>query len=166
MIIRVIGSGLVIGSAVWVGRAMAEPYRQRVRALAEWVGFLERLKVELTFRQRPLVDALHTAAVTDALKTVAGRFRAVLAEFGSLEQASEQAFAVDSRLGNEERAVLVALVPPLATAPAPRQSETLDHGIDEITRILKAVRDDSNKKARLIETLSTLAGLTAVLMLL
>lgn len=166
MMAKGLGALMVIASAILAGRFLAEPYRQRVRGLSDWARFLERLKVELTFRQRPLVEAFEQSAGTGSLKAAAANLRAVLARSGSLEEASKTAVGTDPRLGPEERTVLTALIPPLATAPTRWQGESLDNAAREINRILNGLRDECTKKARMVETLATLAGVTAVLMLL
>ncbi len=166
IVARGLGALMIAATGFLVGRFLAEPYRQRIRGLIEWASFLDRLNVELTFRQRPLVDAFKTSATTTNLHTAAERLQRVLDQNGSLEEASQSAVLSDSRLGGEEQGLLAALIPPLAISPARWQGESLHHGAEEITRILNQIRDESGKKARMVETLSTLAGLTAVLLLL
>ncbi len=166
MTVRGLGAVMVVVAAVLIGRLLAEPYRQRMRGLGEWVAFLEQLKVELTFRQRPLAEACMRSATTVSLRSAAERLQQVLTSNGSLEEASQSAVGGDLRLGREEQTLLTALIPPLASAPPRWQGESLDRGVREVARILEQIREESVKKARMVETLSTLAGLTAVLMLL
>lgn len=166
MMWRATGSVLVVVSAVLIGRFLAQPYRGRVQGLQDWVAFLDRFKLELTFRQRSLVDAFEASATSHEQRTVAHHLQRMLRENGCLEEATETAMALDMRLGSEERQVIEKLIPPLASAPAKWQDEALTNGSREVTRILTQVRDECQRKARMLETLSTLAGLTAVLILL
>lgn len=166
MMAKGVGGLMVVVSAALIGRYLAEPYRQRVRGLAEWTSFLERLKVEITFRQRPIAEAFEISATTPSLKNASRCLAEALTHGRSLAEASQAAVASDRRLGPEEQKILAELIPPLASAPAWWQGQALDYGAEEMSRILTGIRDEFGKKARMVETLSTLAGVTAVLILL
>ncbi len=166
MITRGLGAVLVLLAALMAGRGLARPYRQRIESLAEWMRFLDRVKVELTFRRRPFVQAFQAAAGGDDLSAAVDALARDLAASGSLEYAARRAVGQDVRLGGEERAVIQALIPPLASAPAEWQRQALETGNRELAKIMDGIREECTKKARMLETLSTLAGLAAVVILL
>ena len=166
MISRGLGAVLVLLAALMAGRRLARPYRQRIEGLAEWMAFLDRIKVELTFRRRPFVQAFQAAARGDELLAAVDALAQSLSTSGSLEDAVGAAVSQDARLGGEERAVIQALIPPLASAPAEWQNQALATGGRELSKIMDGIREECTKKARMLETLSTLAGLAAVVILL
>jgi stage III sporulation protein AB len=163
---RALGAAMVVVAAVLIGRVLSRPYRARVQAVQEWVACLERVRVELTFRKRPLTQAFAAAAQGIYVTAAAKRLGERLAAGDRLKAAVSAAVGEDWRLGQEERALIEALIPPLSSAPAEWQNDSLAAGGRELSRILADIRAECAKKCRMLETLSTLAGLTAVLILL
>lgn len=154
---------LWIAAAYGFGRWLATPYRARIQALEQWRIFLGRLRLEVGFHNRPLFAALRRSAYEDGLRAVVETF---IAEIGAGEEtAAGLAIAADIRLSAEEGAILAAMFRELARISAQPEA-AVEAAARELERVLGEVREPSQKRARLVETLSGLAGITVVLILL
>ncbi|MCY0880937.1 MAG: stage III sporulation protein AB, partial [Firmicutes bacterium] len=59
---RWIGAGTVIGVFVLLSGMLARPYRRRLAALDQWIGFLDHLQPAIGFSHLPLLRALAEAS--------------------------------------------------------------------------------------------------------
>lgn len=163
MWLRGAGAVLWVAASFGLGRCLATPYRARIEALDQWRTFLARLRLEVGFHNRPLFPALRRAAREAPIQVVVERF---IDEIGTGEQeAADRAVKADIRLGAEEGAILAGMLRELARVFA-RPEAAVEAAARELERIVEEVREPNRKRARLVETLSGLAGITIALILL
>lgn len=162
------GMGLMLGASLWLARVMARPYRMRVAALDDWRQMLGQLEPLIGWRQMPLAEAFDRAA-----RTHPGRQRAIASLVGSLGSRDEdfatafsRALAADSALFAEDREALMALAPVLGKSVAGYQVQHLADARGDIERILAEARQYGLKKARLVESLVSVAGIAAIILLI
>lgn len=163
-----IGALLVVGSAVWLGRALAKPLRRRVMLLEAWANCIGFLIPAIVWQQTPLPTALSDAAraypiLSKVLNSITQQLAERLIDVGT---AFERALVEESALRPRDRQLLGDMAAKLGTSATSYQSDMLRTTEALVRQVAKEARGEDLKQARLVESLISLSGLALVILLL
>ena len=165
---RWVGGLFVVIAAVWLGRAVARPFRRRVQLLEAWVKCVGFLVPAISWRQATLSQALQEAAITyPILRSQLESVVDLLATRATdISQAFAQSLAGESALHPRDREVLIDMAAKLGSSAPDYQKEMLRSTEMLLKELASDARVEDLKQARLLESLISLSGVALVILLL
>ena len=162
------GGLFVVIAAVWLGRAVARPFRRRVQLLDAWVKCVGFLVPAIVWRQAALSQAFQEASITypilgPQLRTVV---KLLATRAVDISQAFAQSLAEESALRPREREVLTDMAAKLGSSAPDYQKEMLRTTEMLLKELASDARMEDLKQARLLESLISLSGVALVILLL
>lgn len=162
------GAVLAILSTISVAHYLARPYRFRISALEQWIRLLEQLVPAIGWKKLPLQEAFSEASRGYPLLTP------VLRKLNQLLNSREMDFFAafsgalreESWIWDEDRRILEELGRVLGRSSSVYQEDHIKGAISELQRVLQEARGRGLKQARLVESLTSAAGIALVILLL
>lgn len=171
MIIKIIGSIIVIFSASMVGFLIASAYRDRPVELREIQAFLQMLETEISYASTPLSEALDNIASKMDSKTkhfLENIKKFLKAEKGyTAAEAWEKAlltYYTESSLNNEDKAILSNLGKYIGRSGAKDQVKHLRLAITQLKQQEKKAEVEKGRNERIWKYMGVLTGILFVLL--
>ncbi|MEW6082627.1 MAG: stage III sporulation protein AB [Bacillota bacterium] len=172
MILRILGSLLVVAALSVLGEVGAASLRERTATLRRLQSALEILQTEISFLKTPLPEALRrvgqlTGGAVAEFFIAAGRRiqdSGLPAERGWREALEE--FSASTSLTAEDSEVLRGLGKTLGISDRLDQSRHLDLARERLAALEAQAREDEARNSRIYRYLGILSGLALVLLLL
>jgi len=172
VILRILGSLLVVAALSILGEVGAASLRERTLALRRIQAALEVLQTEISFLQTPLPEAFHrvgqlTGGSVGEFFITAGRRvqdSGLPAERGWREALEE--FSASTSLAGEDTEILRGLGKTLGISDRLDQSRHLSLARERLAALEAQAREVEARNSRLYRYLGILSGLALVLLLL
>lgn len=168
--IRGLGALLLFCGCGWLGWALGRQGKDRARLLRQFIGVLEQLRREMSFRLTPLPELFHRLA-QNGEEPLSGFLERCARCAGSLDAPFQTGWnaavrELEPELGKEAVESLCRLGSGLGRCDGAREQEGLACSIEELRAIHARVEEAARREERLYRSLGLTGGALLVILFL
>ena len=173
MILKIIGSLMVVFASAFIGWALSGNYSARTRQLRELQGLFKMLENEISFLSNLLADAFGRICETSKCDTAEFFANAAMHMRNNPSLAASQAWeaAIEDVIGKtaldkEDKAILVSFGKMLGNSDVEGQVKNIEFVLNQLRQQENKAEEQRLKNAAMCRRLGVLGGIAIVIILL
>ena len=161
---KVIGALLVVLAGWWLGRSLADPYRQRIKCLEQGLGLLDQLRSEIGWHRRVLTEAFLRASLSYPAYGPMAEYlsQQIMDHEDDFPTAFHNALNRVPGLWDKDREIWGNLAQVIGKSSVDYELDYMQGTHEELARQLVEARTQGLKTARMLEVLVSLTGVAIV----